>query len=98
MLGGRGVAEELGATRPGPAGQPARRPLGGLEVAVGHGKEDRLLLSGTLLRKTLSEGGDPPADFSRPEVLAILKDYYANLQQKVEVKLHQAATGDVKKD
>ncbi len=58
-----------------------------------HGKEDRLLLSGTVLRKTLSEGGDPPADFSRPEVLAILKEYYANLEDKVEVKLHGAATG-----
>ena len=58
-----------------------------------HGKDDRLLLSGTVLRKTLSEGGDPPADFSRPEVLAILKEYYAGLEEKVEVKLHHAATG-----
>jgi sulfate adenylyltransferase len=58
-----------------------------------HGKEDRLLLSGTVLRKTLSEGGDPPEDFSRPEVLAILKAYYAGLEEKVEVKLHHAATG-----
>jgi sulfate adenylyltransferase len=58
-----------------------------------HGKEDRLLLSGTVLRKTLSEGGDPPEDFSRPEVLEILKEYYATLEEKVEVKLHHAATG-----
>jgi sulfate adenylyltransferase len=58
-----------------------------------HGKEDRLLLSGTVLRKTLSEGGDPPEDFSRPEVLEILKAYYAGLEDKVEVKLHHAATG-----
>jgi sulfate adenylyltransferase len=58
-----------------------------------HGKEDRLLLSGTVLRKTLSEGGDPPEDFSRPEVLEILKAYYAGLEEKVEVKLHHAATG-----
>jgi sulfate adenylyltransferase len=58
-----------------------------------HGKEDRLLLSGTVLRKTLSEGGDPPEDFSRPEVLAILQKYYATLEEKVEVKLHHAATG-----
>jgi sulfate adenylyltransferase len=58
-----------------------------------HGKEDRLLLSGTVLRKTLSEGGDPPEDFSRPEVLALLKEYYATLEEKVEVKLHRAATG-----
>jgi sulfate adenylyltransferase len=62
-----------------------------------HGKDDRLLLSGTVLRKTLSEGGDPPDDFSRPEVLAILKDYYSGLEEKVEIKLHQFATGDVKK-
>jgi len=58
-----------------------------------HGKEDRLLLSGTVLRKTLSEGGDPPEDFSRPEVLEILKAYYAGLEEKIEVKLHHAATG-----
>jgi sulfate adenylyltransferase len=64
-----------------------------------HGKEDRLLLSGTMLRKALSEGGEVPAEFSRPEVLAILREYYANLkdEDKVEVKLHGAATGDVKK-
>jgi sulfate adenylyltransferase len=62
-----------------------------------HGKEDRLLLSGTMVRKTLSEGGDLPAEFSRPEVVAILQNYYQNLEEKVEVKLHGAATGDVKK-
>jgi sulfate adenylyltransferase len=62
-----------------------------------HGKEDRLLLSGTALRKGLSEGGDIPAEFSRPEVLAILRDYYAHLEQKVEIKLHGHATGDAKK-
>jgi sulfate adenylyltransferase len=62
-----------------------------------HGKDDRLLLSGTMVRKTLSEGGDLPAEFSRPEVVAILQDYYQNLEEKVEVKLHGAATGDVKK-
>jgi sulfate adenylyltransferase len=62
-----------------------------------HGKDDRLLLSGTMVRKTLSEGGDMPAEFSRPEVVAILQDYYQNLEEKVEIKLHGAATGDVKK-
>lgn len=61
-----------------------------------HGKEDRVLLSGTIVRKTLSEGGDLNPNFSRPEVLAILKDYYQNLEEKVEVKLHGAATGDSK--
>ena len=44
-----------------------------------HGKEDRLFLSGTALRKGLSEGGEIPAEFSRPEVLAILKEYYAGI-------------------
>jgi sulfate adenylyltransferase len=63
-----------------------------------HKKEDRLFLSGTALRKSLSEGGDVPAEFSRPEVLAILRDYYAHLEEKVEIKMHQFATGDVKMD
>jgi sulfate adenylyltransferase len=52
-----------------------------------HGDADRLLLSGTKLRKMLSEGGEVPAEFSRPEVLAILREYYAGLTEKVEVKL-----------
>jgi sulfate adenylyltransferase len=34
-----------------------------------------------------------PDHFSRPEVLLILKDYYATLEDKVEVKLHKFATG-----
>jgi len=62
-----------------------------------HGKDDRLLLSGTMVRKTLSEGGELPAEFSRPEVVAILQDYYQGLDEKVDIKLHGAATGDVKK-
>ncbi len=53
----------------------------------------RLLLSGTLLRKLMSEGKPVPAEFSKPEVIAILKDYYDHLEEKVEVKLHNAATG-----
>jgi sulfate adenylyltransferase len=54
-----------------------------------HEGSDRLLLSGTKLRKALSENGEVPAEFSRPEVLAILREYYANLaeHEKVEVKL-----------
>ncbi len=54
----------------------------------------RLLLSGTLLRKLMSEGKPVPAEFSRPEVIAILKEYYDSLEEKVEVALHGAATGD----
>ena len=45
-----------------------------------HGKDDRLLLSGTKLRKMLSEGEDVPKEFSRPEVLVILQEYYRNLE------------------
>jgi sulfate adenylyltransferase len=58
-----------------------------------HQKEDRLMLSGTKLRKMLSEGQDVPDHFSRPEVLAILKEYYAGLTEKVEIKLHSHAEG-----
>ncbi len=54
----------------------------------------RLLLSGTMLRKMLSEGKNVPTEFSKPEVVAILRDYYAELDDKVEVKLHKFATGD----
>jgi sulfate adenylyltransferase len=53
----------------------------------------RLLLSGTLLRKLMSEGKPVPAEFSRPEVIAILNEYYNSLEEKVEVKLHGHATG-----
>ena len=59
-----------------------------------HGKEDRVAVSGTMLRKTLSEGGEVPDHFSRPEVLAILKEYYSQLEEKVEIKLHKYARGE----
>jgi len=54
-----------------------------------HDEKDRLLLSGTKLRKSLSENAEVPAEFSRAEVLTILRKYYASLEQheKVEVKL-----------
>jgi sulfate adenylyltransferase len=54
-----------------------------------HADTDRLLVSGTKLRKWLSEGADVPPEFSRPEVLAVLREYYAGLDaaQNVEVKL-----------
>jgi sulfate adenylyltransferase len=63
-----------------------------------HTKEERLFLSGTALRKALSENGEVPAEFSRPEVLKILRDYYAGIkdEDKVEVKMHGHATGDAK--
>ena len=62
-----------------------------------HGKEDRLMLSGTMLRKMLSEGLDVPDHFSRAEVLKVLRKYYSGLTEKVEVKVHGFATGDIKK-
>jgi sulfate adenylyltransferase len=52
-----------------------------------HEPGDRLLLSGTKLRKALSENAEVPAEFSRPEVLAILRKYYAGLTEKVEIKM-----------
>jgi sulfate adenylyltransferase len=44
-----------------------------------HSKEDRVLISGTKLRKMLANGEMPPKEFSRPEVAEILMDYYKNL-------------------
>jgi sulfate adenylyltransferase len=46
-----------------------------------HGDADRLQVSGTQLRNWLSEGAEVPPEFSRPEVLAILREYYAKLDQ-----------------
>ena len=59
-----------------------------------HGKEDRVILSGTKLRKILSEGGEVPDHFGRPEVLEILRAYYSGLTEKVEIKMQHAAAGD----
>ena len=54
-----------------------------------HEEKDRLLVSGTKLRKWLSDGSPVPAEFSRPEVLEILREYYAGLEahERHEVKL-----------
>jgi sulfate adenylyltransferase len=59
-----------------------------------HEKDDRVLLSGTMLRKMLSEGEALPDHFGRDEVVEILRKYYEGLTDKVEIKLHGAATGD----
>lgn len=59
-----------------------------------HDASHRLLLSGTKLRKLLSEDGEVPPQFSRPEVLKVLRAYYAGLEAhekvKVELKGHSA--------
>jgi len=54
-----------------------------------HEGSDRQLLSGTKLRKLLSENEEVPAEFSRPEVLEILREYYSGIDAKdrVEVQL-----------
>jgi sulfate adenylyltransferase len=41
----------------------------------------------------MSEGKPVPAEFSKPEVIAVLNEYYDKLENKVEVKLHSKATG-----
>ncbi len=44
-----------------------------------HSDADRLQVSGTQLRKSLSEGSAIAPEYSRPEVLEILRAYYAGL-------------------
>jgi sulfate adenylyltransferase len=46
-----------------------------------HRPEDRCLISGTELRRMLSNGEMPPPEFSRPEVLEILIDFYSNKKE-----------------
>jgi sulfate adenylyltransferase len=46
-----------------------------------HGDADRLQVSGTQLRKWLSEGHPVPPEFSRPEVLDILREHYAQVDR-----------------
>ncbi|HEX3607946.1 MAG TPA: sulfate adenylyltransferase [Candidatus Dormibacteraeota bacterium] len=53
-----------------------------------HGPEQRLLISGTRVREMLSSGEDIDPHFSRPEVLAILREYYAGLDARVGAGSH----------
>ncbi|MCK5916975.1 MAG: sulfate adenylyltransferase [Cocleimonas sp.] len=52
-----------------------------------HDAKDRMLLSGTKLRHALSEGEDVSEKFSRPEVLKILRAYYADIKEEDKVKI-----------
>ena len=58
-----------------------------------HTKDDRVILSGTKLRKMLSENAPVPDHFGREEVLVILREYYSSLTEKVEIKMQGAASG-----
>jgi sulfate adenylyltransferase len=44
-----------------------------------HEKEDQVSISGTQQREMLSTGADIPKEFSRPEVVAVLRKYYSGL-------------------
>ena len=59
-----------------------------------HTKEDRVILSGTKLRKALSDGAEIVDHFGREEVLDHLREYYSGLTEKVEVKMQGAASGE----
>jgi sulfate adenylyltransferase len=50
-----------------------------------HSEADQLQVSGTQLRKWLSEGSAVPAEFSRPEVLEILREYYKSIDAQAKV-------------
>jgi sulfate adenylyltransferase len=58
-----------------------------------HGKDERVVLSGTKLRKALSDGDPVPDHFGRKEVLDILREYYEGLTEKVEIKMQSHAEG-----
>jgi sulfate adenylyltransferase len=45
-----------------------------------HDPKDRISISGTQQRQMLSTDAQIPPEFSRPEVVAILKEYYASLR------------------
>ena len=59
-----------------------------------HDASQHVKVSGTKLRKALSEDEEVPANFSRPEVLEVLRAYYATIAKEdravVELKGHSA--------
>ena len=46
-----------------------------------HDPQDHIAISGTRQREMLSTGVEIPSEFSRPEVVAILREYYASLKE-----------------
>jgi sulfate adenylyltransferase len=45
-----------------------------------HDPKHHISISGTQQREMLSSNAEIPPEFSRPEVVAILKEYYAGLR------------------
>jgi sulfate adenylyltransferase len=43
-----------------------------------HGTEDQLQISGTRLREMFANNEKIPKEFSRPEVVKVLREYYAS--------------------
>ncbi|PKH64825.1 sulfate adenylyltransferase [Psychrobacter sp. 4Dc] len=58
-----------------------------------HDASEHVKVSGTKLRKALSEDEDVPDNFSRPEVLEILRNYYGSIarEERAEIKLTGAS-------
>jgi len=52
--------------------------MGSIKICT-HDKKHRVFISGTETRAMLSRGEDLPPEFSRPEVAAVLKEYYMSL-------------------
>ncbi|MEJ2009025.1 MAG: sulfate adenylyltransferase, partial [Acidobacteriota bacterium] len=52
------------------------------QKTCGHGKQSRVMLSGTQVRAVLREGGRLPLEFTRPEVAAVLHQAFG--QQQME--------------
>jgi len=45
-----------------------------------HDPKEHISISGTQQREMLSSNAESPPEFSRPKVIAILKEYYASLR------------------
>jgi ATP sulfurylase len=61
-----------------------------------HGREDRLVLSGTRVREMLSRGEELPAELTRPEVAEVLRDAYAvGVPRRPCSRLRLPATGPI---
>ena len=56
------------------------KACGGMATARScpHGDEHKVQISGTRQREMLAGGEDIPPEFSRPEVVAILREFYAD--------------------